>query len=53
MVAVRVPNRFMLDWIRTQYSARLEAILSELQPGEVRMAYRSDERRFYEQERVA
>ncbi len=37
MVAVRVPNRFMLDWIRTQYSARLEAILTELQPGEVRM----------------
>jgi chromosomal replication initiator protein len=37
MVSVRVPNRFMLDWIRTQYSVRLEAILSELQPGEIRM----------------
>ena len=37
MVSVRVPNRFMLDWIRTQYSARLESILSELQPGEVRL----------------
>lgn len=37
LVGVRVPNRFMLDWIRTQYSARIEAILAELQPGEVRM----------------
>jgi chromosomal replication initiator protein len=37
-VAVRVPNRFMLDWIRTQYSARLEAILCDLQGGgEIRM----------------
>ncbi|MDO9235354.1 MAG: chromosomal replication initiator protein DnaA [Aquabacterium sp.] len=37
MVSVRVPNRFMLDWIRTQYSTRLEALLGELQSGEVRM----------------
>lgn len=37
LVCVRVPNRFMLDWIRTQYSARLEAILGELQSGEIRM----------------
>jgi chromosomal replication initiator protein len=37
MVAVRVPNRFMLDWIRTQYSARLEALLAELQSGDIRM----------------
>jgi chromosomal replication initiator protein len=37
MVSVRVPNRFMLDWIRTQYSARLEAILTELQVGDIRM----------------
>ncbi len=36
-VCVRVPNRFMLDWIRTQYSTRLESILTELQGGEVRM----------------
>ncbi|MFT3857700.1 MAG: chromosomal replication initiator protein DnaA [Aquabacterium sp.] len=36
-VSVRVPNRFMLDWIRTQYSARLEGILSELQPGDIRV----------------
>ena len=37
LVNVRVPNRFMLDWIRTQYSARLEAILHELHGGELRM----------------
>ena len=37
LVSVRVANRFMLDWIRTQYSARLEAILGELQAGEVRL----------------
>ena len=37
LVGLRVPNRFMLDWIRTQYSARIEGILGELQPGEVRM----------------
>ncbi|HEX5354645.1 MAG TPA: chromosomal replication initiator protein DnaA [Aquabacterium sp.] len=36
-VSVRVPNRFMLDWIRTQYSARLEAILTELNGSEVRL----------------
>jgi chromosomal replication initiator protein len=36
-VSVRVANRFMLDWIRTQYSARLEAILAELQAGEIRL----------------
>ena len=37
LVSVRVANRFMLDWIRTQYSARLEAILGELQSGEIRL----------------
>jgi chromosomal replication initiator protein len=36
-VSVRVPNRFMLDWIRTQYSARLESILTELNGSEVRL----------------
>ena len=31
MVAqVRVPNRFKLDWIRSQYAQRIEAILTEL-----------------------
>jgi chromosomal replication initiator protein len=37
LVSVRVPNRFMLDWIRTQYSARLESILGELQTGDIRL----------------
>jgi chromosomal replication initiator protein len=37
LVSVRVPNRFMLDWIRTQYSGRLEAILGDLLPGEFRL----------------
>src|ERR1700758_4447176 len=32
---VRVPNRFKLDWIRSQYGSRIESVLSELagQPG--------------------
>jgi chromosomal replication initiator protein len=29
-VVVRVPNRFKLDWIRTQYAGRIEATLTEL-----------------------
>ncbi|MBC7940754.1 MAG: chromosomal replication initiator protein DnaA [Chitinophagaceae bacterium] len=29
-VSVRVPNRFKLDWIRTQYAGRIEAVLSDL-----------------------
>ena len=37
VVCVRVPNRFMLDWIRTQYSARLEALLTEEQGGGIRL----------------
>ena len=37
LVNVRVPNRFMLDWIRTQYSARIESLLSEEQAGELRL----------------
>ena len=37
VLTVRVPNRFMLDWIRTQYSGRMEAILGELVGGEVRL----------------
>ncbi|MBP9063786.1 MAG: chromosomal replication initiator protein DnaA [Aquabacterium sp.] len=37
LVSVRVANRFMLDWIRTQYSARIEAIVGELQAGEIRL----------------
>ena len=27
---LRVPNRFKLDWIRAQYAAHIESILSEL-----------------------
>ncbi|MCH8181389.1 MAG: chromosomal replication initiator protein DnaA [Proteobacteria bacterium] len=37
VVCVRVPNRFMLDWIRTQYSARIEALLHEEHAGELRL----------------
>lgn len=37
VVSVRVANRFMLDWIRTQYSARLEAIVGELTGGPVKV----------------
>jgi chromosomal replication initiator protein len=29
-VALRAPNRFMLDWIRNQYASRIESVLSEL-----------------------
>jgi chromosomal replication initiator protein len=34
VLQVRVPNRFMLDWVRTQYSGRLEAILHTLLPAD-------------------
>ena len=34
---VRVPNRFKLDWIRSQYAGRIEAILSELAGQPVRL----------------
>lgn len=30
LFSVRVPNRFKLDWIRTQYANRIEALLTEL-----------------------
>ncbi|MCV2351735.1 chromosomal replication initiator protein DnaA [Paucibacter sp. Y2R2-4] len=30
VIALRVPNRFKLDWIRNQYAGRIEAILTEL-----------------------
>jgi chromosomal replication initiator protein len=29
-VALRAPNRFMLDWVRNQYASRIETVLSEL-----------------------
>ena len=38
-VSVRVPNRFMLDWVRTQYSARIEALLGEEQSGQVSLDF--------------
>jgi len=37
VVSVRVPNRFKLDWIRTQYAARIEAVLSEVAGQPVRL----------------
>jgi chromosomal replication initiator protein len=37
VVTVRVPNRFKLDWIRTQYAARLQTVLTELAGAEVRL----------------
>jgi chromosomal replication initiator protein len=36
-VSVRVPNRFKLDWIRAQYAHRLEAALSEVAAGPVKL----------------
>ncbi len=36
-VCVRVANRFMLDWIRTQYSGRLEALLTEEHGSPIRL----------------
>jgi chromosomal replication initiator protein len=35
--AVRVSNRFKLDWIRSQYAGRIEAVLSELAGRPVRV----------------
>jgi chromosomal replication initiator protein len=37
VVTVRVANRFKLDWIRTQYAGRIEAVLSELAGRPVRL----------------
>ncbi len=37
MVTLRVPNRFKLDWIRTQYASRIETVLSELAGKPVRL----------------
>ena len=36
-VTIRVPNRFKLDWIRTQYAGRIETVLSELAGKPVRL----------------
>ena len=37
VVALRVPNRFKLDWIRAQYAARIEEVLSDLSGQPVRL----------------
>ena len=37
VVSVRVPNRFKLDWIRSQYAPRIETVLSELAGKPVRL----------------
>ncbi|MDZ7813461.1 MAG: chromosomal replication initiator protein DnaA [Ideonella sp.] len=37
VACVRVPNRFKLDWIRSQYSPRIEAVLGELAGKPVRL----------------
>jgi chromosomal replication initiator protein len=37
VVSLRVPNRFKLDWIRSQYAARIESVLSGLAGGPVRL----------------
>ncbi|MEY4748585.1 MAG: hypothetical protein RIQ60_799 [Pseudomonadota bacterium] len=37
LVGLRVPNRFKLDWIRSQYGPRIEATLSELAGRAVRL----------------
>ncbi len=37
VVAVQVPNRFKLDWIRSQYAARIEAALSRVAGQPVRL----------------
>jgi chromosomal replication initiator protein len=37
VVAVQVPNRFKLDWIRAQYAGRIEAALAEVAGHPVRL----------------
>jgi chromosomal replication initiator protein len=39
VVAVQVPNRFKLDWIRTQYAGRIETVLSELAGRPMRLEF--------------
>ena len=38
LVGLRVPNRFKLDWIRAQYSSRIETALTELAGRPVRLS---------------
>jgi chromosomal replication initiator protein len=37
VVSLRVPNRFKLDWIRSQYAGRIEGLLSELAGKPIRL----------------
>jgi chromosomal replication initiator protein len=37
VLTLRVPNRFKLDWIRTQYAPRIETLMSELAGKPVRL----------------
>jgi chromosomal replication initiator protein len=37
VVDLRVPNRFKLDWIRSQYAARIESVLSEVAGRPIRL----------------
>jgi chromosomal replication initiator protein len=37
VVSLRVPNRFKLDWIRSQYAARIEQVLSDVAGKQVRL----------------
>ena len=37
VLSVLVPNRFKLDWIRSQYATRIEAVLSEIAGKPVRL----------------
>ncbi|HSI58891.1 MAG TPA: chromosomal replication initiator protein DnaA [Ideonella sp.] len=37
VASLRVPNRFKLDWIRSQYSQRIETVLSEIAGKPVRL----------------
>ena len=37
VVAVSVPNRFKLDWIRTQYAGRIESVLTDIAGRPVRL----------------
>ncbi|MGC4012108.1 MAG: chromosomal replication initiator protein DnaA [Pseudomonas sp.] len=37
VVSLQVPNRFKLDWIRTQYANRIESVLAELAGKPVRL----------------
>jgi chromosomal replication initiator protein len=45
LVTLRVPNRFKLDWIRHQYGARIEAVLSDIagQPVQLEVALATNE----------